>query len=72
MPAEDPAPPTPKLFAPADPVTALGLLTRLPLPARLLAGAAPRGAAAGWAYPLAGAVVGAIAALTLGLAGALG
>ncbi len=72
MPAEDPAPPPPPPFALADPVAALALLTRLPLPGRLLAAAAPRGAAAGWAYPLAGAVVGGIAALALGLAGALG
>lgn len=72
MPAEDPAPPPPPPFALADPVAALALLTRLPLPGRLVAAAAPRGAAAGWAYPLAGAAVGGIAALALAIPAGLG
>ncbi|MEL7114876.1 MAG: adenosylcobinamide-GDP ribazoletransferase [Pseudomonadota bacterium] len=42
----------------SDLVEALGLLTRLPVRLRH----APRGAAAAWAYPLAGAVIGALAA----------
>ncbi|PRX35098.1 cobalamin-5'-phosphate synthase [Meinhardsimonia xiamenensis] len=50
---------------------ALGLLTRLPLPAGLADGRA-RGAAAAWAWPLAGLVVGLIAALAGALALALG
>ncbi|MBZ8118918.1 adenosylcobinamide-GDP ribazoletransferase [Roseovarius sp. LXJ103] len=59
-------------FDPADVLAALQLLTRLPIP-----GAHMRGAAAAWAYPLAGAVVGALGgvagvlALWLGLPAAL-
>jgi adenosylcobinamide-GDP ribazoletransferase len=44
---------------PGDLAAAFGLLTRLPLPA---AAHTPRGAAAAWAWPVAGAVVGAIGA----------
>jgi adenosylcobinamide-GDP ribazoletransferase len=44
-----------------DLAQALMLLTRLPVPAR--AHGTPRGAAAAWAWPLAGAVVGVLAAL---------
>ncbi len=55
-----------KLAHPADIVEALGLLTRLPV-----AGYSPRGAAAAWAWPVAGLVValvaGGLAALLLGL-----
>ncbi len=52
-------------MAPGDPLEALRLLSRLPLPH----GAAPRrGAAAGWAWPLAGALIGALAALAGGAA----
>lgn len=47
----------------ADLRAALGLLTRLPLPHAPL-----RGAAAAWAWPVAGAVVGALAAAAGGLA----
>ncbi|KAA2312066.1 adenosylcobinamide-GDP ribazoletransferase [Pseudooceanicola sediminis] len=42
-----------------DLLSALGLLSRLPLPAH-----SGRGAEAAWAYPLAGAVLGALAGLT--------
>lgn len=45
-------------MSPSDVVEALQLLTRLPVPF----GDAPRGAAAAWAYPVAGLVVGALAA----------
>lgn len=50
-----------------DPVRALGLLTRLPLP---VAGhsAIERGAAAAWAYPLAGMVIGAIVSVAVAIA----
>ena len=56
---------TSTLAAPGDIATATGLLTRLPLPM-----GAGRGAAAAWAYPVAGLIVGVIAALTgaIGLA----
>lgn len=50
-----------------DILAALGLLTRLPLPDH-----APRGAAAAWAWPLAGALVGLIGAAAAGAALALG
>lgn len=53
--------PQPPLICARDPVQALMLLTRLPVPAG--AHGAPRGAAAGWAWPLAGALVGMIAVL---------
>jgi adenosylcobinamide-GDP ribazoletransferase len=43
-----------------DVLAAFGLLTRLPVPDH-----APRGAAAAWAWPVAGAVVGALGALAL-------
>jgi len=51
----------------ADILSALGLLTRLPLPDH-----APRGAEAAWAWPLAGAVVGLIGAAAAWVALALG
>ncbi|WP_306115688.1 MULTISPECIES: adenosylcobinamide-GDP ribazoletransferase [unclassified Roseovarius] len=50
----DTPPPTP-----SDVVEALALLTRLPVPA----GDSARGAAAAWAYPLVGVVIGGIAAV---------
>lgn len=50
-----------------DLLSALGLLSRLPLPAHHA-----RGAEASWAYPLAGAVLGGIASLIGLLASALG
>ncbi|MFV2053088.1 adenosylcobinamide-GDP ribazoletransferase [Aliiroseovarius sp. YM-037] len=55
-----------KLVESSDVVTALQLLTRLPLPAT---DAPKRSAQAVWAYPVAGVVVGALAALvgTIGL-----
>ena len=72
-PARDPAPAAPEaLISVADPLAALALLTRLPLPGARVATAARRGAAAGWAYPLAGAVTGAGAGLMLAAASALG
>ena len=43
---------------------ALGLLTRLPLP---YPSGTPRGAAAAWAWPLAGAIIGAIVGMVAGL-----
>lgn len=52
---------------PADILAALGLLSRLPLPDH-----APRGAAAAWAWPVAGAMIGALAAAVGGMALALG
>ncbi|WP_163849429.1 adenosylcobinamide-GDP ribazoletransferase [Pseudooceanicola aestuarii] len=58
---------TPARYAPADLLAALGLLSRLPLPDH-----APRGAGAAWAYPLAGLVLGALAALAGMLALRLG
>lgn len=62
MPLRDtPAPRT------ADILSALALLTRLPLPDHT-----PRGAEAAWAWPLAGAVVGLIGALVAWAALALG
>ena len=48
-----------RAFQPSDVLTALALLTRLPLPYVPSAGRAPANAA--WAYPLAGLIVGAIA-----------
>ncbi|MEO0372323.1 MAG: adenosylcobinamide-GDP ribazoletransferase [Pseudomonadota bacterium] len=48
----------PSLIQPADIVDAVQLLTRLPVPSN----DAPRGAAAAWAYPLAGTILGALAA----------
>jgi adenosylcobinamide-GDP ribazoletransferase len=56
------------LVHPADPALALGLLTRLPV----RVARAERGARAAWAWPLAGAVLGALSALTGGAALALG
>lgn len=53
---------------PSDVLQAMALLTRLPVPA----GDAPRGAAAAWAYPLVGLVVGGIAAVIGALAYGLG
>ena len=55
------------LFHRQDPAAALGLLTRLPIQIDTEL-AVERGAKASWAYPLAGAVVGAIAAVTAGIA----
>ncbi|SEO86723.1 cobalamin-5'-phosphate synthase [Salinihabitans flavidus] len=52
---------------PGDILTALALLTRLPVRADF-----SRGARAGWAYPLAGAVLAGLAALPTGAALALG
>lgn len=49
-----------------DVAVAVGLLTRLPL--RLSDSAYARGARAAWAYPLAGVLVGAVAAAVAGLA----
>jgi len=46
-------------FRPADPLTALGLLTRLPVPRNPSASRAP--SAAAWAYPLVGLIIGLIA-----------
>jgi adenosylcobinamide-GDP ribazoletransferase len=51
----------------ADILSALALLTRLPMPAH-----APRGAASAWAWPLAGLVVGGLAASVAGAALAAG
>ncbi len=53
----------------ADCRSAVGLLTRLPL--RFADGEVPRGAAAAWAWPVAGAVCGLIAGAVLTLAMAL-
>lgn len=50
------------LIKAADLAAALGLLTRLPVPVDATAAQA-RGAAAAWAYPLAGLLIGAITAL---------
>ncbi len=58
------------LLQPGDIALALALLTRLPV--RLAHGAATRGAAAAWAWPLAGAIVGGLAALGGSIALALG
>jgi len=58
MPDRDTNPNLP-LATPGDILTALGLLTRLPLPHPRN----PRGAAAAWAYPLAGLAPGLIATL---------
>ncbi len=55
-------------IAARDVILALGLLTRLPLPRSGSGG----GARAGWAYPLAGLAVGALAALAGGMASAGG
>lgn len=60
--------PTPRA---GDIAAALGLLTRLPLPAATADGR-ERGAAAAWAWPLAGALVGVLAALAAWLGLALG
>lgn len=54
-------------LSPRDVVTALGLLTRLPV-----RGDMGRGAAAAWAFPLAGLVVGGLAAFAVWLALAMG
>lgn len=59
------------LIRPADIAVALALLTRLPLPA-LPDAAFARQARAAWAFPVAGAVVGGLAATVAGLALALG
>ena len=57
-----------RLITPADIVDAVHLLTRIPVPPN----DAPRGADAAWAYPLAGILVGALAAATGLLGHALG
>ncbi len=54
-------------FRPGDVAVALALLTRLPVPADH-----GRGARAAWAWPLAGAVVGGLAALAAGATTAIG
>ena len=65
-----------KLIAAGDFLNSLGLLSRLPFPVDTNA-ATTRGAAAAWAYPVAGAVLGAMAmiagwvALWLGLSAPL-
>lgn len=69
MPEYDQATPRPAI--PRDVFEALALLTRLPLPDRAFRGAS-RGAAAVWAYPLAGVIVGAIGGSTGALALAVG
>jgi len=58
----------PALLHPSDVTLALGLLTRLPVTVRHPA----RGARAAWAWPLAGAALGGLAALAGALALALG
>lgn len=59
--------PRPGLLHRADPALAIGLLTRLPVPVRMET-AKERGARAAWAFPLAGLIVGGIAAgLLVGL-----
>ena len=62
--------PYPELIRRSDPAEALLFLTRLPLPGRI----EPRGAPAAWAWPLAGAAVGLVAAAVawLGLWAGLG
>ena len=65
MPETDRAP---KLLHPSDVALALGLLTRLPVTVRHRA----RGARAAWAWPLAGATLGGLAALAGALVLALG
>jgi adenosylcobinamide-GDP ribazoletransferase len=55
-----------RLFAAIDLPAALGLLTRLPIRVDSAAATA-RGAAAVWAYPLAGVVVGALQAVAMGV-----
>ena len=60
-------------FRPADIATALGLLTRLPLPAGLFSAHAARPAAcAAWAYPLVGLVVAGAAIAVVAVFAALG
>ena len=56
------------LVAPSDIATALGLLSRLPVPPADM----ERTAAAAWAYPVAGLILGALAALAGAIAHALG
>lgn len=53
-----------RLIAPLDPILALGLLTRLPVRVGMETAAA-RGAAAAWAWPLAGLAVGLLAAAVM-------
>ncbi|MFK7938262.1 MAG: adenosylcobinamide-GDP ribazoletransferase [Roseovarius sp.] len=62
------ATPTGPLLAPGDLITALGLLSRLPLP--VIDGT--RAAQAAWAYPLAGCVLGVLAAILGALITGLG
>ncbi|MCV6596170.1 MAG: adenosylcobinamide-GDP ribazoletransferase, partial [Mangrovicoccus sp.] len=59
------------LIAPIDPASALGLMTRLPVPVNGEA-AAKRGGHAAWAWPLAGAVIGGLAGAVFWLSMALG
>ena len=56
------------VISPTDVIEALHLLTRLPVPFS----SCPRGASAAWAYPMAGLVVGALAAATGLVAHAMG
>jgi len=58
---------TSPLLLPTDITAALGLLSRLPVPVDG-AKAAARGAAAAWAYPVAGFVIGALMALIASMA----
>ncbi len=59
------------VFKPLDPLVALALLTRLPLPA-LPDAAFERQAQASWAYPLVGVIVGTISAVIAGIALSVG
>lgn len=63
--------PDTRLFAATDLPAALGLLTRLPVPVDG-AKATARGAAAAWAYPLVGMLLGGVQALVLALLLSLG
>lgn len=56
------------LLAPSDIATALGLLSRLPVPPAHM----DRAAAAAWAYPVAGLILGALAALAGAIAHGIG
>ncbi len=60
-----------RLVAPCDILAAIGLLTRLPVPFDIER-AQDRSAASAWAYPLAGALTGALAAAAAAIAGWLG
>lgn len=60
MSAPSPQPFDTRLITPDDPFAAVALLTRLPVPPGWFRGT-PRGAAAAWAYPLVGILLGLIA-----------